>query len=266
VDPLEPPPKWGQNKRALPPEVGPNQVSTLIAILALQLAGGVAVARVQLTASSRPGAATAAPVALEPEPELPALPVAAPDVTVPPEPVSVEPPPESVSVEPPPAPVDSPPAPEPVPVEAPAEAPPSDPMERVETVYREVVPAEWRAAIAVRFELIDGNTSYASPDGTVQISSVHANGRDALLRATIAHEFGHLVAFSFGSQAFNGAAPEGWPSYSDMPEEAWADCVSRALTGLDDPSHGLPSCEGDSLSWTADWMAAGPSAHHRTAR
>ena len=37
---------------------------------------------------------------------------------------------------------------------------------------------------------------------------------------TIAHEFGHLIAYRYGSQAFNGAAPAGWPAYSGQPAEA----------------------------------------------
>ena len=134
----------------------------------------------------------------------------------------------------------------------------------MQAAYESSVPAAWRSAIAVRFELIEGNTSWASHDGTIQIGTTHANGSEALLRATVAHEFGHLIAFRYGSQAFNGAAPEGWPAYSNRPEEAWADCVSRAFTGVNDPSHGLPACGGDSLSWTAGWVGAGPGAHPRT--
>lgn len=135
---------------------------------------------------------------------------------------------------------------------------------RVQAAYESSVPAAWRSTIAVHFELIEGNTSWASHDGTIQLGSSHYNGSESLLRATIAHEFGHLIAFRYGSQAFNGAAPDGWPSYSSRPEEAWADCVSRAFTGLNDPSHGLPSCEGASLSWAASWLGDGPGSHPRT--
>ena len=78
-----------------------------------------------------------------------------------------------------------------------------------------------------------------------------ANGSESLLRATVAHEFGHLIAFQFGSQAFNGAAPEGWPTYSNVPAEAWADCVSRAFTGINDPSHGLPDWKA--IRWPNSW-------------
>ncbi len=183
----------------------------------------------------------------------------------------------TVVVAPTPAPapaVTTPPAPRPAPTTtvaprqepAPAPAPKrsSDPAERVEAAYRASVPAAWRNAIDVTFELIDGNTSWAQHDGTIQIGSAHYNGTDAALKVTIAHEFGHLIAFRYGSQEFNGAAPTGWPSYSSRPEEAWGDCVARAFTGINDPSHGLPACAGNSLSWTADWVGAGPGAHEVT--
>ncbi|MGQ0431664.1 MAG: hypothetical protein ACT452_04560, partial [Microthrixaceae bacterium] len=190
------------------------------------------------------------------------LPVEAPTTTVPPAPAPAPAP----TPAPVPAPAPRPaPAPAPAPVAPPPPPPaPVDPAARVQSAYEASVPAAWRSAITVRFELIEGNTSWASHDGTIQIGTTHANGSDALLRATIAHEFGHLVAFAYGSQAFNGAAPEGWPAYSDRPEEAWADCASRAFSGVNDPSHGLPDCAGASLSWTAEWLGAGPAAHPRT--
>jgi hypothetical protein len=219
------------------------------AILGLQLAAGAAVAHAQLARPLTPRTTTNAALQADIEIWPAALPVIAAEVTTPP----------TTS----PARAATRPAPEPAPAPVRVDAPPRDPMDRVEAMYQVAVPAEWRSAIPVHFQLIDGNTSYASHDGTIQISSVHANGSDSLLRATITHELGHIVAFWYGSQAFNGAAPEGWPSYSDAPQEAWADCVSRALTDLDAPSHDLPSCEGDSLSWTAAWMARGPAAHPR---
>ena len=52
-----------------------------------------------------------------------------------------------------------------------------------------------------------------------------------------------LIAFKYGSQAFNGAAPEGWPAYSARPEEAWADCFAQATTGI-------VRVDGDRDSWT----------------
>ena len=170
---------------------------------------------------------------------------------------------------PPPAPAPPPPAPRPAaPTPAPAPAPPAppppppvSPQQRVEEAFSAAVPAAWRGAITVRLEVIDGNTSWAHSDGLIQVGTTHANGSRPRLLATLAHEFGHLIAFRYGSQAYNGAAPEGWPAYSDRPEEAWADCVSQVVTGVVDPSHGLPPCSGDSLSWTADWLGQGPGAH-----
>lgn len=120
------------------------------------------------------------------------------------------------------------------------------------------MPAAWRSAIPVRLELIGGNTSWADPAGSIQVSEAHANGSLGNLKATLAHEFGHLIAFRFGSQEYNGAAPSGWPAYSDRPEEAWADCVSQAFTGIVAPSHGLPACAGDSLDWTISWLSSRP--------
>jgi hypothetical protein len=241
-----------------------------LAILVLQLGGAAALADARagahpdrattdgrVTAQAIDGAATEA-----------ALPVMAPETTVAP---TTVPAPTTTAAPTPPAPAPAAPTPPPPPRPAPAPAPPPpppppppDPAARVQAAFESSVPAGWRAAIAVRFELIEGNTSWAAHDGTISIGTGHANGTESLLRATVAHEFGHLIAFRYGSQAFNGAAPEGWPAYSSRPEEAWADCVSRAFSGVNDPSHGLPACQGDSLSWTAGWVGGGPDAHPRT--
>jgi hypothetical protein len=136
----------------------------------------------------------------------------------------------------------------------------------LQAAYEASVPAAWRGAITVRFEVIDGSTSWAAHDGTISIGREILDRSEALLRVTITHEFGHLIAFRYGSQEFNGAAPTGWPAYSDAPQEAWADCVSRAFTGIDDASHGLPSCAGSSLSWSVNWLGQGPAAHPQTGR
>ena len=63
----------------------------------------------------------------------------------------------------------------------------------------------------------------------------------------LAHEFGHLIAFRYGSQAYVGAPPEGWPAPTHRPEEAWADCVQRAFTGRASASHDLATCDGERL-------------------
>jgi len=170
-------------------------------------------------------------------------------------------PPPPAPAPPPPAHRAAPPAPAPAPApSAPPPPPPVSPQQRVESAFTSAVPAAWRSAITVRLEIIDGSTSWAYGDGLIQVGTSHAKGSEARLLATLAHEFGHLIAFRYGSQAYNGAAPEGWPAYSNRPEEAWADCVSQVFTGVVDPSHGLPPCSGESLSWTASWLGQGPGA------
>lgn len=233
-----------------------------LAILGVQLGAAAALAQTAYSSSTQaPGqervtaqAAAGAPAVVPPttSPTVPTTIAPAPVTTVAPAPRTVVPAPTTTAPRP---------AVKAAPAPAPAPAPPTDPAVRVQATYEAVVPAAWRDAIAVNFKLIEGDTSWAAHDGTIQIGSVHYNGSDALLKATIAHEFGHLIAFRYGSQAFNGAAPEGWPAYSSRPEEAWADCVSRAFSGVNDPSHGLPACSGDSLSWTASWVSPGPDAH-----
>ena len=133
-------------------------------------------------------------------------------------------------------------------------------MVRVEAAFADAVPAAWRSAVPVRFELISGSTSWALSNGLMKISDHHATGDYTHLRVVLAHEFGHIVAFRWGTQAFLGAAPDGWPAFGPRPEEGWADCVAQAFTGVNDPSPGLPSCSGAALTWTADWLASGPSA------
>ena len=144
------------------------------------------------------------------------------------------------------------------PVRPPAPAGPTQPLEtRLRAAYDAVIPAAWQAAITVTLEPIAGTTSWGWPSGRIEIAESHARS-DATMRVTIAHEFGHLIAFRYGSQAYNGAAPSGWPAYSSQPAEAWADCVAAAFTGDRTPSHGLPACSGASLAWTVDWLASGP--------
>jgi hypothetical protein len=151
------------------------------------------------------------------------------------------------------------------PVPPPAPPPPSR-RARVEEAFVTSIPAGWRAAIPVRLVVIPGQTSWAVPGGEIRVAATHADASMPKLRAVLAHEFGHLIAFRYGAQTYNGAAPKGWPAYGARPEEAWADCVSQAATGVLDPSYGQPPCGGASLSWTRQWLAAGPSAHPVTGR
>lgn len=176
---------------------------------------------------------------------------------------TIAPPPTTTTTSPP---VTAPPttvAPPP-PAPAPPPPPPTAPGDRARAAFDAAVPAAWRAVIPVDIRMIGGTTSWSWPNGRIEVSSYHLTHGAGVLAVTLAHEFGHLIAFRFGSQAFHGAAPSGWPAYSGRPEEAWADCVARALTGIDDPSHGLPSCSGAALSWTATWLAQGPGAHGPT--
>jgi hypothetical protein len=131
--------------------------------------------------------------------------------------------------------------------------PPSDPLDRVLAAYHDIIPDKWKAEVPVHYELRPGSTSLSFPDGLEAISTFHATGPSARLDFVIAHEFGHQIAFKFGTGAYNGAAPTGWPG-SDDPE-AWADCVGVALTGKPSPiaSHQCP--DGASLTFTVEWLA-----------
>lgn len=128
----------------------------------------------------------------------------------------------------------------------------------IEEVYALVVPEVWRASIAVEFEVIPGVTSYAVAKRTIQIAAPVARRGGPALAVVIAHEFGHILAYHHGSDTVAGSAPPGWPAATRNPVEHWADCVSVAFTGIDDPSHGLPSCGGPQLEWARQWLAAGP--------
>jgi hypothetical protein len=126
----------------------------------------------------------------------------------------------------------------------PAPTPEAPPAEHLQASFEATVPAAWRADITVQLESIDGSTSWGWPTGLIQVGTAHLTRGEDTLRTTLAHEFGHLIAYAYVSQAFHGAAPAGWPAYGNEPAEAWADCVARAFTGVDLPSHGLPSCAG----------------------
>jgi hypothetical protein len=145
-------------------------------------------------------------------------------------------------------------------VALPPPPPPPSRQARIENAFVASISAGWRTAIPVRLVVISGQTSWASPGGEIRVAVSHADASMPKLRAVLAHEFGHLIAFRYGAQTYNGAAPEGWPAYGARPEEAWADCVSQAATGVLEPL-GRPPCGGASLSWTRQWLAAGPSAH-----
>lgn len=174
-------------------------------------------------------------------------------------PAPTTPPPPSTAPPTTPAPTAPPTTAAPEPVAAPApQAAQEAPEDRVRRVYETAVPAVWRADIAVRFRIIEGDTSWGHGDGLIEVGRTHVNASEAYLADVLAHEFGHLIAFRYGTKAYAGAAPEGWPAPPRSPAEAWADCVQTAFTGRANPSHGLPACSGEQLDWAAAWVAQGP--------
>lgn len=200
-------------------------------------------------------APSAAPVPpSEPEHPAPAPPAPSAPASAP----APQPPPAS----PPPAPA---PAPSPRPAPAPAPAPePQTLEERLQRSFEAAVPTAWRLAVPVRFAVSDGQYSWAHTSGLIEIARAHASGDAAGLGDLLAHEFGHLIAFRYGTQAYAGAPPAGWPGTAPRPEEAWADCVQRAFTGRSTGTHGQQPCDGHPLAWTTEWLAKGPLAHPRT--
>jgi len=204
-------------------------------------------------------AATTTPAAVVPDPTVPVTPppLPAPDA-------------DEVIAPPPPQPAPrADPAPEPeasvqpAAVAAPASlsppTPTAGPQERSDAALAEAVPAMWRDALPATVQIIEGSTSYASRSMTIRVGRYHADGPWSHLVSVIGHEFGHLIAFVYGTNEFNGAAPEGWPDPQHGPAaEAWADCVSEVFTGIVDPSYGMPPCPQPTLEWTANWLAAGP--------
>lgn len=203
--------------------------------------GSVVAAAVQAPAVTTPP--TTATTSAPPDPQ-PSVPVATTTTTT----VAAQPPPPP----PPPAPAPTPPP------TAPAPAPTESLQQRIERALATGVPARWRADIAVHLEVIEGGTSWAHGDGRILVGRSHAEGRFEHLVDVVAHEFGHLIAFRYGTGEYPGAAPAGWPAPPSMPEEAWADCVQTVFTGRLNPAHGLPPCSGDQLSWARQWLDTNP--------
>lgn len=207
---------------------------------------------------------TAAPVS-SPRPEDP--PAVAPEApttteTVPAPPPTPEPAPSEPPAPEPPAPAPAPPAPVPV-VAAPSPPPPPPAQSLQDTVdhsYRSSVPQRWRSAVPARLEVVNGTTSWAWSDGRILIAQSHARSGAGHLAVIITHEFGHLIAFAHGSGAYDGAPPAGWPPATSNPAEHWADCVQQVFTGTIAPSHDLPPCAGEQLSWAHRFLSNGPPA------
>lgn len=138
------------------------------------------------------------------------------------------------------------------------EPPPLSAQEQIDAAFAAAVPARWRSLITVELVPVGGSTSLAYPGGRIDVAEYHRTRGETLLRSVIAHEFGHLIAFRYGSQEFNGAAPVGWHYEGRSPEEMWADCVSLSFTGNVDRSYNLPACAGETLSWTQNYLSTGP--------
>lgn len=142
-------------------------------------------------------------------------------------------------------------------------APPSDGPAYAMGLVREVIPAAWLAVLPVRVEVIAGQTSWSSWDGLIQIGDWHLFQTAARAKNTLAHEWGHQVAWHYGTDAYNGAPPAGFPYDGRSAEEQFADCVAEVLTGTSYPSGGLGACPGDARSFTEQYLAAGPGRRLR---
>ncbi len=150
-------------------------------------------------------------------------------------------------------------------VASPASAAPAS-TSRANSALRSVVPAAWRNAIpgARATRLISGTSSTSAYGRGIWVGRFHAAQRTSLLQHTMAHEFGHHIAFYYGSQVVYGAAPKGFPQ-GVTSVETWADCVATAFSGV--VKHGTnlrKPCSKRGLRWTKAWLKKGPAAHPRT--
>lgn len=127
---------------------------------------------------------------------------------------------------------------------------------RAIAALQSAVPARWLGAVSPSVVIIPGVTSWSVTDGRIKMARYHGGGPWLRLRAVIAHEWGHQAAFRYGTNAYPGAPPTGWPYNGAGPAEAWADCVAKALTGMN--PHRNDTCVGEPLDFVARWIAAGP--------
>jgi hypothetical protein len=125
-------------------------------------------------------------------------------------------------------------------------------------LLRQVIPARWLAALPVSVHVISGKTSWSNWNGLIEIGDWHLFHDVPRAKNTLAHEWGHQVAWHYGTDAYEGAPPAGFPYGGRTPEEQWADCVAQALTGTVFPSSGLGACPSDALAFTQSFLAAGP--------
>jgi hypothetical protein len=140
---------------------------------------------------------------------------------------------------------------------APAPAPSDGPAYAMD-LLRQVVPARWLAVLPVSVHVIGGKTSWSNFNGLIEIGDWHLYHAVDRAKNTLAHEWGHQVAWHYGTDAYEGAPPAGFPYSGPSPEEQWADCVAQALTGTVYPSSGLGACPSAALAFTQAFLADGP--------
>jgi hypothetical protein len=218
--------------------VGPAAVS-----VSVSEADEIAAAR-ELRASAHRSTTTAAPTTTLPPTTTTAPP---PPATTPPAPATTAAPRATATTAAPSAAPTPPPA-------APAPDGPSYAMDLV----RSIVPPRWLAALPVSVRVIGGKTSWSNWNGLIEISDWHLFHAVDRARNTLAHEWGHQVAWHYGTDAYEGAPPAGFPYRGRTPEEQWADCVAEVLTGTVYPSSGLGACPSDALAYTRAFLDAGP--------
>jgi hypothetical protein len=148
-------------------------------------------------------------------------------------------------------------APAPAPAAAAAPAVSASP-DYAQNLLGQVVPGSWLSAVPVHFEIIAGKTSWSSFGGLIEVGDWQLTSSVGRAKFTLAHEWGHQLAWKYGTDAYNGAGPAGFPYNGPIPEEQWADCVGQALTGTSYPSGGLHGCPSDSLAFTSQFLSAGP--------
>jgi hypothetical protein len=137
---------------------------------------------------------------------------------------------------------------------------------RANSALKSAVPAAWRNAIpdARATRLVPGKSSTSAYRSGIQVGRFHAAQPKRLLRHTMAHEFGHHIAFYYGSQKVYGAAPKGFPQ-GVTSIETWADCVAVAFSGVKKNGTNVRKhCSKAGLRWTKAWLKKGPAAHPRT--
>ncbi|SDY56699.1 hypothetical protein SAMN05444365_102672 [Micromonospora pattaloongensis] len=151
---------------------------------------------------------------------------------------------------------------------SPASAAPSyrQMQKRAQDAMNSVVPTVWRKALLkVNVSgVIGGHSSYSARNRGITIGTYHAQRPWVNLKSVMAHEFGHHIAFHYGSQRVYGAPPVGFPQKSSSQVETWADCVAVAMTGKRYRYSNVPPCGTAALAWTRAWLKKGPTNHPRT--